>query len=166
MQKQTASPAALRRVMQQHLKLGRELVELAERQTEALVANDLPRLNALEAAQKQCATQQDMLDLERGVLTRELAFALGLDHVPSLSEMLPHFPAREQAGFDTLREDLLQTQEQLETLKSRNLLLLETALEYTNFSLDAITTALLQPARYGANLTHIAAPSFYIDSKA
>lgn len=166
MQKQTASPAALRRVMQQHLKLGRELIELATCQTEALVANDVPRLNALEAALKQCVTQQDTLDLERGALTRELAFSLGMERVPSLSELLPHFPAREQSGFETLRDELRDAQETLETLKARNLLLLENALEYTNFSIDALTTALLQPARYGANLTHIAAPAFYIDSKA
>ena len=166
MQKPTASPAALRRVMQQHLKLGRELIELANSQTEALVANDVSRLNALEAAQKQCVTQQDTLDLERGVVTRELAFALGLDRVPSLAELLPHFPAREKAAFERLRDELLQAQADLETLKARNLLLLENALEYTNFSIDALTTAILLPARYGANLTHIAAPAFYIDSKA
>ena len=166
MQKQTANPAALRRVLQRHLQLGRELIDLAERQTEALVANDALRLNALEAAQKQCVTQQDTLDLERGVLTRELAFGLGMERVPSLSELLPHFPAREQAAFEALRGDLLLAQAELETLKARNLLLLESALEYTNFSIDALTTAVLQPARYGANLTHIAAPAFYIDSKA
>ena len=166
MQKRTASPAALRRLMQQHLKLGRELIELAGSQTEALVANDIPRLNALEAAQKQCVTQQDTLDLERGVITRELAFALGMERVPSLSEMLPHFPSRERAELEVLRHELQAAHTLLETLKARNLLLLENALEYTNFSIDALTTALLQPARYGANLTHIAAPAFYIDSKA
>ena len=166
MQKQMASSAALRRLMQQHLKLGRELIELATRQTEALVANDVPRLNALEAAQKQCVTQQDTLDLERGVVTRELGFSLGMERVPSLSELLPHFPSRERAEFEVLRRELQAAQSTLETLKSRNLLLLENALEYTNFSIDALTTAILQPARYGANLTHIAAPAFYIDSKA
>ena len=166
MQKQIVSAAALRRVMQQHLKLAREMIELARSQTEALVANNTPRLNALEAALKQCVTQQDTLDLERGVVTRELAFSLGMERVPALSELLPHFPTREQAEFAALREELLDAQAILETLKSRNLLLLENALEYTNFSLDALTSALLQPARYGANLTHIAAPAFYIDSKA
>ena len=166
MQKQTANPAALRRILQRHLKLGRELIELAERQTEALVCNDVPRLNALEAAQKQCVTQQDTLDLERGVATRELSFALGMERIPSLSELLPHFPARDRAAFETLRGELLAAQTTLESLKNRNLLLLESALETTNFSIDALTSAILQPARYGANLTHIAAPAFYIDSKA
>ena len=166
MQKQNASPAALRRLLQQHLKLSRGLIELAERQTEALVAGDAPRLNALEAAQAECVAQQQALDLERNALTRDLAFALGFERVPSLSELLPHFSAREQTEFAALRDELLAAQATLESLKTRNLLLLENALEYVNFSVDVLTTAILQPARYGANLTHIAAPAFYIDSKA
>ena len=56
--------------------------------------------------------------------------------------------------------------QQLEIVQARNRRLIDNALEYARFSLELLTEAALQPARYGANLARISAPTFYIDSKA
>ncbi len=61
---------------------------------------------------------------------------------------------------------VLETQGLLDVVNARNLRLLDNALEYVRFSLEMLTTAALKPARYGTNLAQIAAPTFYIDSKA
>ena len=84
----------------------------------------------------------------------------------SIGTRLPVLPAREQEPLRRLRLQLIDIHQQLERSNRRNRLLLENALDFVRFSLDALTTAALQPARYGTNLAQIAAPSFYIDSKA
>ena len=79
---------------------------------------------------------------------------------------MPRCPTREQESLRDLRADLLKLHQQLEIVQARNRRLLDNALEFVRFSLETLTTAALQPARYGTNLKRIAAPTFYIDSKA
>ena len=158
--------APLRRVLQQQLKLSRQLIHLAEQQTDALIISDVARVAALDAEICACVAEQETFEASRVKLCRELAWNLGLDRVPVLTEMLPALPPQEQTALRQLRDELLMAHEELGILKARNLQLLENALHYVQFGLDVLTQAVLQPARYGTNLTHIAAPAFYIDSKA
>ena len=160
------SPRSLRRLLQQELTLGKRLLALLQEETEVIVNNDITRLSALQAEQQQCLKEQTALENSRVISTRDLAWALGLERVPTLPVLIMALPDRDQESLRNLRTELLAVNQQLESLQTRNRSLLENALDYVRFSLDLLTEAALQPARYGANLTRISAPTFYIDSKA
>lgn len=166
MAKQATSPATLRRILQEELQLGSRMVALAEAEMEAIIAHDIPRLNALEAEQQKCIKLQTVQEKARIAVTRELAGMLGLERFPTLSELLPLLPPREQEALQRLRTQLLETQETLQNLNQQNRVLLDHALDFVRFSLELLTSAVLRPARYGTNLASIAAPTFYLDSKA
>jgi len=123
-------------------------------------------LPALEERQRQVLEQQRHQETARIAATRNLAWGLGLERVPPLSELLEALTPQDAGALAQLRDKLLDTHTQLERLNARNRILLNNMLEYVRYSLDVLTSAALQPARYGTNLTQIAAPSFYIDSKA
>jgi hypothetical protein len=166
MSRPTHNLLTLRRVLQQELALGKRMIALAETMTDLLVNQETERLAALEAEQRECREQHEALEQARIAVTRSLAGALGLEGLPTLSELLPLLPAREQEPLKRLRSELLTMQETLARLNARNRRLLDNALEYVRFSLELLTSAALQPARYGTNLASVAAPTFYIDSKA
>lgn len=160
------NPMTLRRILQQELLLGKQLVTLAEEETDVIVRDDPPRLQELQLEQQKLFHNQIMLEATRVSATRDLAWKYGLDTLPTLSVLLGAMPEREREPFVRLRKELLDVQDRLDRIYKRNRLLLENALEYVRFSLELLTTATLMPARYGTNLASIDAPAFYIDSKA
>jgi|SRR5579871_4399501 len=166
MSRRNVSPTALRRLLQEELRLCKNLLALAEQQTDALVANKVHDLTRLQAEQQRCIEQQRALEKERTAVVRNLAWEVGLERVPTLRNLLPNLPQREQEPMEQLRLQLLEVHADLGRVHKRNRHLLESALNYVRFSLEVLTSAALKPARYGTNLTRIAAPTFYIDSKA
>ncbi len=160
------NPIMLRRLLQAELRLLKSLLTLAEEQTEALMANNVQDLTRLQAEQQRCIEQQRALEKERVAVVRALAWEIGLERVPTLKNLLPDLPPREQGPMKQLRLQLLKVHADLGRVHKRNHHLLKNALDYVHFSLELLTSAALKPARYGTNLTRIAAPAFYIDSKA
>src|SRR5262249_34923624 len=148
---------------QEEVQLGKRLLALAEEETEVIIANDLSRLAALKLEQRHCVERQAALEAVRQSATRDLACATGMDQVPTLNSLLATLPVHDQETLSQLRVHLLEIQGRLDLLNARNRQLLENALDYVRFSLDAITTAALQPARYGTNLAQLSTPAFYID---
>lgn len=166
MSKATRNPVLLRRLLQQELALGKCLLALMDAETEAIVASDITRLNQINAEQQTCLEQQRVLDKAREAAARDLAWGLGFERVPPFVELLTRLPENDQRALGDLRLQLLAIQGQLETGNVRNRLLLDRALDFVRFSLELLTSAALQPARYGTNLATLATPAFYIDSKA
>lgn len=166
MPKPTNNVLTLRRLLQQQLALGQRMVALAEEETEALIQGDVPHLNRTQDELQKCLEQQMMFEKARIAVVRDLGWALGMERIPTFSELLPVLPVREQEALSQLRAQLLEVQARLDLLNRRNRQLLEVALDCTRFNLEMLTDAALRPARYGTNLTRIAAPAFYIDSKA
>ena len=166
MPRPTTSIATLRRILQQELQTGKSLVSLAEEASAIIIAGEAEKRPALEARQRQVLELQRVQEAGRIAATRDLARGLGMERVPTLSELLKALPPQQATALSHLRARLLDTQAQLVQLNARNRLLLDNMLADVRFSLEALTTAALQPARYGTNLTQIAAPAFYIDSKA
>jgi len=64
-----------------------------------------------------------------------------------------------------LRTQILEIQAKLDTISAKNKALIHTTLDFVRFSLDIITEAAFQPARYGTNPASLAVPTLYIDSK-
>ncbi len=166
MPRPTTTPTTLRRILQEELQVGKRMIALVEAESAAIVHHNIAQLNALEGELHRCMEQQTALEESRRVVTRELAWSYGEERMLTLAELLPLLPPREQEALKRLRDQLLETEEILQNLNRRNRTLLDHAMEFVRFSLDAITTAVLKPARYGTNLTKLAAPTFYVDSKA
>lgn len=152
--------------MQQELTLSKGLLALAERSERAIIDGDIETLDTLEQQQRSLLDQQVALETERQLITAELAKRLKFDRVPTLTELLPALPASEATPLAVLRRQMLATQRRLDTVNKSNARLLENAIEFVKFSLGALTSAALKPARYGVNLARLSTPSFYIDSKA
>ncbi len=166
MPKTNANPAALRRILQQELEAGKRLLALSIEETDVLINNNVERLAILQREQQRFLAEHQALEKARVDIVRDLAWMLGMDRVPTLSGLLPALPRHEQAALGKLRAQLLDLQAQIELIHARNRRLIENALDYIQFSLKMLTTAALQPARYGTNIARIANPAFYIDSKA
>jgi hypothetical protein len=165
MSKPSLNTVALRRVLQQELMIGQRLVELSQAESEAIVANDITRLSMLELEMRQRLEDQEKLESARLVAVRDLAAALGMEGIPTLSLLLPRLPRSEREALSRLRVQILETQTTLDTLTARNRNLLGCVLEYVRFSLRMLSEAALTPARYGTNLAALSAPTFYVDSK-
>lgn len=157
--------AALRRIMQQELQVGKRLVALADEMTQATIGRQVARIATLEEEQRELAALQITLDGLRGTVMRDIAQALGREQPPTLLALLPLLSLRDRNTLGQIRAQILETQERLTQSNQRNRLLLETALDCTRFNLEAITSAVLQPAPYGTNLASLDAPTFYVDSK-
>lgn len=166
MPQQNGSAATLRRIMQLELTTGRALVALARNAQRALVAGDPGQLDVLQPQQRSLVERQIALEAERQHATASLALRLGLDGVPTLSDLLRLLGPADAAALAALRTQMLQTERTMAALNQSNTELVESALGFVKFSLNALTTAALRPARYGVNMNQLAAPSFYIDSKA
>jgi flagellar biosynthesis/type III secretory pathway chaperone len=166
MPRPNVSLVALRRVLQEQLVTGRALVALAEASEQALIEGDALKLEGLASQQRTLLASQMEQETARQQVTRELSSALGQVRVTTMSALLPALPAVDAAPLELLRRRILDTERRMELVNQRNARLLENQLDFVKFSLHALTSAALRPARYGVNLAQLAAPSFYIDSKA
>lgn len=154
------------KTLQSQLTLTQQLVELAKAQNEALQKNDIQTLQQGTERQQACLKELGALEQKRIELTCKLAKAVGMKGVPTLMQLLPHLSAPHQEALLALRKALWNVHEELASAHACNRLLLRIGLRYIQFSLQLLTAAALQPARYGTNLNEVATPSFYIDSKA
>ncbi len=157
--------STLRRILQQELALGKRMALITQDETDALVENNAALVATLESELRQCMSQHAVLEACRVNAIRELAWAMQMQTLPTFGNLLAELPAKDSESLEKLRDEIMNTQRVLEILNARNRVLLDNLLEYVRFSLNAITSAALQPARYGSNLVRIATPAFYVDSR-
>ncbi len=162
----TSQVSSLRRILAGQLQASLQLKRLAEDLSQALVAGRPDLISAAQPDQRRWIETQTALEAGRAALAGEIARTLGVPTPGTLLEVLRLLPPVERRDLVTLRRRLLAAQRELVQLSEQNQLLLETALDITQVHLQAITTAVLKPAPYGANLAQIRSASFYIDSRA
>ena len=160
-----SSASLLRRNLQDQLAAGKRLLALTMQEMEAIMQADVAGLARVQHSQQQCIERQTELENSRRAIMSELVAHIGGDTEATLSGILPLLPARDREALARTKDEILLVSARLTALNQTNGLLLEKALEYVKFSLDVLTNLALQPAKYGTNLTHIAAPSFFIDSR-
>lgn len=161
-----AFAAALRRIMQQQLTTGKTLLALAEVSEKAIVEGDTQKLETLAPQQRILLEQQIAQENARQQAACELSARLGLEQAPTLTTLLPMLAPSDAIALAALRTQILATQRRMESQNQCNAQLLENALGFVKFNLEALTTAALRPAKYGVNMARLEAPSFYVDSKA
>ncbi len=152
--------------MQQQLATGRSLLALAEVSEKAIIEGDTRTLETLVPQQRILLEQQLAQENARQQATAELSAKLGLNQAPTLCTLLPELSPADAVALAALRTQILATQRRMESQNHCNAQLLENALGFVKFNLEALTTAALRPARYGLNMARLEAPSFYVDSKA
>ncbi|HLJ55958.1 MAG TPA: flagellar protein FlgN [Chthonomonadaceae bacterium] len=161
-----AFAAALRRIMQQQLTTGKSLLALAEVSEKAIIEGDTGKLSELVPQQQALLEMQIAQEKARQEAATVLSTRLGLEDSAPLSTLLPELAPADAIALAALRTQILATQRRVESQNDCNRRLLDNALSFVKFNLEALTSAALKPAKYGVNLTRLEAPSFYIDSKA
>ncbi len=158
--------ANLRRNLQHQLILARKLIRLSQEQTRALVSNDIVQIAVLETTVRESLSQQEGLEETRLQCTLEIAKALGLPPEATLVQVLPKLPPSDQRVLRQQRQEILKAHHELRALKEQNLHLLQNALDYVQFSLEAISSVAFKPSKYGTNLAALSSPSLLLDSRA
>ena len=166
MSRPTAFASTLKRIMQQQLATGRALLALAEDSERAIIAGDTRTLDSIVPQQRTLLEQQSQHENLRLQATAELTARLGMDQEPTLSSLLPLVSPSDAVALAILRTQIMAIHRRMESQNKCNAQLLDNALGFVKFNLEALTTAALKPARYGVNMAQLSAPSFYIDSKA
>jgi hypothetical protein len=170
---QTAARAVqmLARSLQQDLLLGRKLLRITEEQAQALRSHAPERVQELLVAGEMVAAQQREAEKQRNEAIRGLTRAVGIQTdsaapLPPLSEIALHLPLLDARRLLALRTEILSVEARIREASERNRALIQNALDFVQFSLQAITGAALKPSRYGVNPNALAAPTFYLDHKA
>lgn len=160
------SPGGLRRVMKQQLCRAGQLLDLAHQLNHALQDDDVTELQDICLQQQVCLKSLDTLEKARIGIVQRLTVTSAAEKPCTLEQLMPHLPNNDRNALTAIRAEMMHIRENLELLQQQNRMLLTNAVHIVEFSLFALTEAALQPARYGTNLAQIAAPSFYVDSKA
>ena len=161
-----ANARNLRRIMHQQHKTGGALLALATESERSIIDGDTRKLAEIEGRQRALVDQSAAQETGRQEATADLAAKLGMDPDATLSMLVPVLSSTDVIALTTLRAQIVAVQSRTETQNRCNARLLENALGFVKFNLEALTTAALRPARYGVNLARLEAPSFYVDSKA
>ncbi len=122
-------------------------LSLLDRQHEAMIARDLPRLGELAGALVGSAEETRQLEQERAVLTRQLASFFGVSNPAELSlrEIAERVDDRNLAArLLALRDELLEAQEQIGAARERNQSLAANILEANDNTLRNLMEALRQ----------------------
>jgi flagellar biosynthesis/type III secretory pathway chaperone len=121
-----------------------ELLGLSHEEKEAIISNDVPQLQNLVNLKNMVITQNNRLERERMSIIRDMAEVMGRDNKePTLAEVLemiagqPGEAELREAGM-TLRDVVMQLKEANDINKS----LLETSMEFVEYSLNALRSAI------------------------
>jgi hypothetical protein len=167
--KRQAQAQALHRALKQQLSLGHKLAECFRGLSESIVGQQVDRVVAL--VEKCGRIQARELDAEqaRRDASASLATAVGIntDEEPSsLSQLTRRLPPSDAAPLRAVAREIRAIDAELRENMEQNRNLLQNALEFIEFSLNAITNAALRPSGYGSNRAAAIAPTFYIDRRA
>ena len=131
-----------------------------------IVRNDVERLTGLQLEQQKCLGEQRELERARAAASRDLAWNLGLEHAPPLSGLIAALPFGNRRGCAPFAPTCCGC---ISSWKLYRRVIAACLTTLWNTSVSAWTRSLpprSSPARYGANLKRLTAPTFYIDSKA
>jgi hypothetical protein len=158
----------LLQVMERQLDLGRKMLALANAQTDALAAHDMARLMATSEQIRVLTIRQDELErarIDAAEVFTEDGVAMGSTG-PTAAQIAKMLVASDARRLMILRDGLLDVQRKLQTVTTRNRLLLSNAQDITRMSLDLLVRVAMAPPRYGASTVPMRAPTLYLDQRA
>lgn len=124
----------------------RQLVSLAEREQQALMSNNLQKLEQTIREKETLLTQVATWASKREKLTAALAAKFGLASNATLTDILAHIEEKVAQKMIALREEFIELMERLITLNYTNKMILQTELVRVDSTFQYITSTFSEPA--------------------
>jgi hypothetical protein len=168
-EKRQAQAQALHRALKQQLSLGHKLAECFRSLSESIVSRNVDQVVALVDECGRIQAKDALAEQARRNASASLAIAVGMktdEEPPSLSQLTRRIPPSDAATLRAVAREIRALDAELRANMEQNRTLLQNALEFIEFSLNAITSAAMQPLGYGANRAVAITPTFYLDQRA
>lgn len=127
-----------------------DLTELSKEKKEVLIANQVNELQKIINIETILTNQVMKLDKERELLFKDISDILKLDNktltLKSLSKSIKN--KENSKKLMELSDEMNEKMEELKDINKKNKILIETAVEYTTFSLNAFKNTMLGEATY------------------
>lgn len=154
------------KALQAELLLGRKMLKIKLQEQSALKSNDVLQIQELVLLTKDISNMQTDAAVHRIRCAQRMALSLGHpESATSLKTLAGHLIPGDERQLLQIRDEILTLDDKLHRIGLTNRSLLESALDYIRFSLQAIADVALRPAKYGFNPNIQNTPTFYIDQK-
>ena len=144
-----------------------ELIALSTEKKDLIVNNDTSRLAAVTSAENAAVTKIQKLDKGRSAIMGDIANVLGQSSditLTKLTELLKGQPEYER--IFSLSELTRERLEKLKALNDQNKILVDSSLEYINFTINAIRTSVLpEQAIYSPEGEELGTRQSFFDAK-
>lgn len=126
-------------VLQALLDVHRQLLRLAERKREVIVAGKLPALQSLVKEETELVEQLKRLEQERTNLVQRMVPASSGERKVTLSQLLEQVDDEKRTRIQRLMKDLLDVIEQLQKENEQNQTLVKESLQYVQQTINVLT---------------------------
>lgn len=158
------------RVLQQECDTGGKLISEGKLLTDALIKLNHREVDEIQTRMQILHQRQEILDVERYQIAKNVAILSGIMAekdaiIPPLSRLLNRLSSSEARRLSVIRDNIIKTNIELKTVNERNRVLLQNAVEYVRYTMQYLSNAALQPAKYGINPNALIKPVFYLDQR-
>jgi hypothetical protein len=126
-----------------------EFLQLLDRQKEALVANDIDRLNKVTQLQQQKLLESRTLDRRRDQLIAAIKADQAIEDDISVSRLLEFADADQSSRLTQLREAILDLNDRISETRNTNALLLNRSREYISRTMSMLARLHTPDKTYG-----------------
>ena len=144
-----------------------ELIAYAAEKKDLIVGNKTSDLSKLTADENSVVVKLQKLDKSRAVLMNDIANVLGKTQVPTLTELAEML--KETPEYERIKDIAVRTRAKLEELKAlndQNKILVDSSLDYINFTINAIRSSLLpEQAIYSKDGEELGVRHSFFDAK-
>jgi|GEM_PF-3320275 hypothetical protein len=158
------------RILQKECDTGGKLIAEGKMLTEALIKLNHRQVEEIQVRMDILHRHQEILEAERLQIARNVAILSGIMNerdtaIPPLSRLMNRVSPPEAKRLGAIREDILKTNTELRAMNERNRALLQNAIEYVRYTMQYLSNAALQPAKYGINPNALIKPVFFLDQR-
>jgi molybdopterin converting factor small subunit len=135
-------------VLKKEASLFETFMELLERQQEALVKNDVTALNQITELQREKTIECRILAGQREAITGRLALEHGSAEDITVSKLVASVPPGQASMLETLRETILDLNDKISKIRSRNEMLINRSRESIMKTVELLGRFKLPPNGY------------------
>ena len=138
-------------VISKEAKLFESFLAFLEEQKEALVSNDIERLNAATGNQQEMLVKSRVLNRERERIVRLLRSVNNLPDDTAISQLLDLADEDQAARLSHLRDSILSLHDEIDKTRNSNALLVNQSREFINRTLTMLSQMNRPEGTYGRN---------------
>ncbi|MBS3969664.1 MAG: flagellar protein FlgN [Clostridia bacterium] len=129
-------------------KLVLELVEIGEKQVEALEIDDIQNINDINVMQEKLGKNLALQEKKRRELVYEVGSILNKNEI-KMSDIISTLPEKDKKELQALSDSIMENHQKLEEIHDLSRLLLKQSLKYVQKIMDCIEPQ--SPKTYGAS---------------